>query len=252
MMFLVFLVLFWSLVFGLLMFRKYYVAILVIVFLLCPFSVKISIKKSISLWRSFSVHLLYSLERKPLNTPIAICSAMFPFSFICTFDKEFTKKKTHLINKFEILKNNTRKKSKEETTVYIKQAVINLTNTELTEEQNSLLNFEPNFILATKRIPFMDISSDIETCTIDLENRSKETDAECLRQKVSRILNRNLNIKLWDNLSKPQRQALVQMKNNKDTTVYPFDKGSAFVVLSEKNVTQKLEEQLGKAKKNKK
>ena len=83
---------------------------------------------------------------------------------------------------------------------------------------------------------------------IDLEDSGKETDAEYLRQKVSHILNRNLNIKLRDNLSKPQRQALVQMKNNKGTTIYQFDTGSGFVVLSEKNAMQKIEEQLGKAK----
>ena len=63
---------------------------------------------------------------------------------------------------------------------------------------------------------------------------------ECLRQKVSHILNRNLNIKLRDNLSKPQREALLQMKNNKDTTIYPFGKGSGFVVLSEKTLCKKL------------
>ena len=39
------------------------------------------------------------------------------------------------------------------------------------------------------------------------------------------------------------------MKNNKDTTIYPLDKGSEFVALSEKNATQNTEEQLGKAKK---
>ena len=101
--------------------------------------------------------------------------------------------------------------------------------------------------LKSKRQPINVISA-TETCPIDLENSSKETDAECLRQKVSHILNRNLNIKLRDNLSKPQRQALVQMKNNKDTTIYPFDRGSGFVVLSGKNTMQKIEEQLGKAK----
>ena len=40
-------------------------------------------------------------------------------------EKEFIKKKNHLINEFEIVKNNTGKKSKEKTTSYIKQAVIN-------------------------------------------------------------------------------------------------------------------------------
>ena len=38
------------------------------------------------------------------------------------------------------------------------------------------------------------------------------------------------------------------MKNKRDTTIYPFDKGSGFVVLSEKNTVQKVEEQLGKVK----
>ena len=77
-----------------------------------------------------------------------------------------------------------------------------------------------------------------ETCAIDLENSSKETDAECLCQKVSRILNRNLNVKLRDNLSNPQRKALVQKKSNKDTTIDPFNKGLGFVVLSEKNARE--------------
>ena len=59
-------------------------AMLVSVFMLCPFSVKMSIK-ILSLWRWFSVHILYARERNPLNNPIAICGAMFEFSFICAF-----------------------------------------------------------------------------------------------------------------------------------------------------------------------
>ena len=73
----VFFLLFWSLLYGLLMFRKYSVAMLMSVFLLYSFSVKFSIKKSISPWRCFSVHILYARERKPLNSPNVICSAMF-------------------------------------------------------------------------------------------------------------------------------------------------------------------------------
>ena len=49
-------------------------------------------------------------------------------------------------------------------------------------------------------------------------------------------------------MSKPQRKALVQMRNNKDTTIFPFDKGSGFVVFSKKNAMQRIEKQLGKAK----
>ena len=40
----------------------------------------------------------------------------------------------------------------------------------------------------------------------------------------------------------------MQIKNNKDTKIYPFDKGSESVVLSEKGAIQKIEEQVGKAK----
>ena len=161
-------------------------------------------------------------------------------------EKEFTKKKNHLINKFEKLKNSTEKKGKQKTTSYIKQAVINLTDIELTEEQMSLslLNLGPNLFPATKRIRFMDITSATQTCALDLENSSKETDAEFLHQKVGHILNKNLYLKLRDNLSKAQRKALVQINNNKDTTIYPFDKGSGFVLLPEKNAMQKTEEQL--------
>ena len=66
-------------------------------------------------------------------------------------EKEFTKKKNHLINKFEILKNSTGKKRNQKTTSYIKQAVLNLNNTELKEEQNSLLNLGSNFVPATAK-----------------------------------------------------------------------------------------------------
>ena len=83
----------------------------------------------------------------------------------------------------------------------------------------SLLNLRPNFVPATKRIPFMDIISATETCALDFQNSSKETDVEFLPQKVSRILKkRNINIKLRGNLSKTQRKALIQIKSDKDTT----------------------------------
>ena len=57
------------------MFRKYSVAMLFSVFLLCLFSVRISVKKSV----------LYARERKPFNSLIATYGAIFGFGFICTF-----------------------------------------------------------------------------------------------------------------------------------------------------------------------
>ena len=79
-----------------------------------------------------------------------------------------------------------------------------------------------------------------EICANDLENSSNETDAEFQCQKVGHILNRNLIIKLRDNLSKPQKKKLAQMKNNKGITIYPFDRGSGFVILSEKMLCENL------------
>ena len=65
---------------------------LVSVFLLRPFSVKMSIKKSVLPLRYFSVHIFYGHGRKPFNTPIVICGALFGFGYIlfgfgyiCTF-----------------------------------------------------------------------------------------------------------------------------------------------------------------------
>ena len=67
--------------------------------------------------------------------------------------------------------------------------------------------------------------------------------------KSCHILNKNRNMKIKDNLSKEQRKALKEIwQINNNTKVYPFDKGSGFVVLSEGDAIKKIEEQLGKAK----
>ena len=56
-------------------------------------------------------------------------------------------------------------------------------------------------------------------------------------------------MKIRDNLSKEQRKALKEIRQiNNNTKVYPFDKGSGFVVLSEGDAIHKIEEQLRKAK----
>ena len=57
---------------------------LVSIFMLCPFSVKISIKKFILFLRCFSVHILYANKIKSLNTPIMIFGATFEFVIATT------------------------------------------------------------------------------------------------------------------------------------------------------------------------
>ena len=66
-------------------------------------------------------------------------------------NKKFKKKKNHLIKKFEKLESSSEEKSKQKTTSNIKQVVINLTNTELTEQQKSQQNLRLDFVPAVKK-----------------------------------------------------------------------------------------------------
>ena len=50
-----------------------------------------------------------------------------------------------------------------------------------------------------------------------------------------------------DNLSKTQRTALKQLKNDEKMKVYPFDKGIGFALLNDIDSISKTEEQLGKS-----
>ena len=94
----------------------------------------------------------------------------------------------------------------------------------------------------------MEIITATESVALHLEYQNKEADAESFRQNVCHILNKNRNIKSKDNLSKEQRKALKEIRQiNNNTKIYPFDKGSGFVVLSEGDAIKKIEKQLGKA-----
>ena len=94
----------------------------------------------------------------------------------------------------------------------------------------------------------MEIITATESVALHLEYQNKEADAESFRQNVCHILNKNRNIKSKDNLSKEQRKALKEIRQiNNNTKIYPFDKGSGFVVLSQGDAIKKIEEQLGKA-----
>ena len=96
MLFLVLLMLFWSFVFGLLMFCKDSVAMLASVFLLCPFSVKMSIEKYISLCRCFSVDILYACERKlPLRYVVLCLSLVLSVNLLLMFSERFWNRKSN-------------------------------------------------------------------------------------------------------------------------------------------------------------
>ena len=83
---------------------------------------------------------------------------------------------------------------------------------------------------------------------LNLAYHNKKVDAESLRQNICQILNKSRNKKIKDTLSKEQKKASKEMRQiNNNTQVYPFDKGSGFVVLSEGDAIKKIDEQLGKA-----
>ena len=161
-------------------------------------------------------------------------------------ENEFAKKKEHLICKFNELQTTSSKRSSQQiATTYVKPSIINLNGIALTEHQTSLLNLGPKFVPTEKRIPFMESITATESVALNLEYHVCHN----VCQNICHILNKNRNMKIKDNLSKEQRKALKEIQQiNNNTKVYPFDKGSGFVVLSEGDAINKIEEQVEKAK----
>ena len=106
----------------------------------------------------------------------------------------------------------------------MKPAVLNLTGKTVDKNVTSLLNLGPNFVPTPKFIPYMEIITAIELQALKLESGKKDTSAENLQQTVSKILSKTIGKKQQDNLSKVQKAALKELKNDKQMKVYPFDR----------------------------
>ena len=52
---------------------------------------------------------------------------------------------------------------------------------------------------ANKNLPFMDIITSTESCSVDMEYNHKVNEAETIRQNVSNKLQKNLNLKIRSN-----------------------------------------------------
>ena len=87
-----------------------------------------------------------------------------------------------------------------------------------------------------------------EICALDLEREREFSIAESLRQNISRIITKDLKKKHKNNLSFAERKTLTEMKHDKNINIYPFDKGTGFVVIKEEDGIQKIKEQIGKSK----
>nr|XP_047132455.1 uncharacterized protein LOC124811183 [Hydra vulgaris] len=124
----------------------------------------------------------------------------------------------------------------------IKPAILNLTNVILDKATTELLNLGPKFLPFQKKIPYMDIITNIEMCALQLEKLDKSIKAESLRQNCSNILTSSLKLRLKDNLSKQQRISIRKLKMNSGIKIYPFDKGTGFALLYQIDASLKLEE----------
>ena len=60
-------------------------------------------------------------------------------------------------------------------------------------------NLGPRFVPANKNLPFMDIITSTESCSVDMEYNHKVNEAETTRQNVSNTLQKNLNLKIRSN-----------------------------------------------------
>ena len=179
-------------------------------------------------------------------------------------EKIFLSERARLKTKFEILANgktminlNDQNLSHGKTIInvnsknlaHVKSAILNLTNNTVKENVTDLLNLGPKFVPTPTTVPFMDIITSTESAAVHLDNATKHHESESLRNQVSNALSKFVNKKIPSNLTKNQRRALIALRNDDETLIYPFDKGSGFVLLGKEDASAKMSAQLGDAKK---
>ena len=201
---------------------------------------------------------LHESQNRIMNICSSLCQVLSPEDYEniirvtdTSKDAKYQKSKLHLKKKFQQLKNEDQKHSQivlNNKCTIMKPAVLNLAGKTVDKNVTSLLNLGPNFVPTPKSIPHMEIITSIESQALKLESSKKDRSAENLRQTVSKILSKTIGMKQRDNLSKVQRAALKQLKNDKQMKVYPFDKGIRFSLLNDIESISKTEEHLGKSK----
>ena len=162
-------------------------------------------------------------------------------------EKEFLKKEKQLIERYNSLLNKYYRHNNYKSSL-IKPAILNRTKEEILKHYQSLLNLGPKFVPTNKNLPFMDIITTTESCALDMEHKHKENEVETLRQNVSSILQKKLNLKIRSNLKK---KSIKRITKNDQIRVHEFDKGCGFAIVTNDTAKEKIEEQLGKATKAK-
>ena len=116
--------------------------------------------------------------------------------------------------------------------------VINLSKTELTEAQRSVLSKGPNFAVSPDNVPNLDYITAIETMCSKL----KEEDVAELRGEIDAVIRKGKTPK--PNLNKGERIALKQLRKDKDRIILTADKGVAMVVLDREDYNYKARDSL--------
>ena len=116
--------------------------------------------------------------------------------------------------------------------------VINLSKTNLTEGQESVLAKGPNFSITPKYIHNVDYIRAVES----MSSKLKEEDAVELRLDINTFLRKAKVPK--PNLIRQERIGLAQLKKDKDRVILTADKGVAMVVMNREEYITKAQELL--------
>ena len=120
----------------------------------------------------------------------------------------------------------------------ISKWVINLSKTELTPAQKSVLGKGPNFAISPNNIPNLKYITAIESMCPKL----KEEDAAELMADINALLRKGKAPK--PNLNKQKRIALAQLKKDQDRVILMANKGVAMVVLDKEDYINKAKDLL--------
>ena len=160
-----------------------------------------------------------------------------------TYERNFTKVKQKLKEKFEKLKSQFVKESVASRPSLIKNPILQLQKDKpLTAEMVSLLSLGPKFAVTPKEIPKMEIISATEKSCQKLERKGEKDKAQVLRHEVAEILKKAPKPK--PNLTGPQRRALTELRKDKEIAITPFDKGQGFVVIEKEKLVEKAEKEI--------
>lgn len=161
-------------------------------------------------------------------------------------EEMFKRSKRILIKKFEILgrkRNPNNQCTEEETHSLVKDPVLNLDTSDTPQAQKELLKLGPKFVPTTTKIPYMDLVTTTEASALRLEFEKKDKEAQVLRQDVLRVLKMAKPIE--DNLTREQRTAIKEIKEDPTIRIYPFDKGTGLVRIKNEDAVRKIREQIG-------